>query len=149
MKSQLSILMFLIALFALCLPASAGNEALLESLRPEKIAGARISLEPAGADIGFEMEIEGGDARLEPLLEVIRTSEAGGGHKCPNEGAIRFFIKGGGIVGIGLLPSHSAGRYELRLYDGDRHLETRIVDRERLLTALEGLGVPTSDPAFE
>jgi hypothetical protein len=57
-------------------------------------------------------------------------------------------MKDGSVVGVGLLPRHTEGRYEFRLYDGDQYLEAYIVERKSLLVALEGLGVPMDDPAF-
>jgi hypothetical protein len=137
-----------IVALVLCLPAAAEGEDLGDSLRPERIDSVRINLNPGGAEIGFEAEFDGDDPRLEPLAAVIRGAAPGGGHKCPNAGAIRFWMNDGTVIGIGLLPSHTPGRYEFRLYDGDRYLEAYIVERKSLLAALEGLGIPTDDPAF-
>ena len=61
---------------------------------------------------------------------------------------IPIVIKDGRVIGVGLLPSHTAGLYELRLYDGDDYLVAYRVDREALLIALEDLAVPRDDPAF-
>lgn len=52
------------------------------------------------------------------------------------------------MVGVGLLPGHSPGVYDLRLYDGDDFVVTYRVDRPALLAALEALGLPMDDPAF-
>ncbi len=143
----MKILIAIIALLA-CMPAPAEGLALLDSLRSENITTARINLNPGGADIGFEAEFDGGDPRLEPLVALLRGALPGGGHKCPNAGAIRFRMKDGSVVGVGLLPSHTNGRYEFRLYDGDRYIEPFIVERDSLLAAMEVLGVPTDDHAF-
>jgi hypothetical protein len=118
------------------------------SLEVRDIAAVRINLNPGGAEIGFEAEFDGGDPRLVPLVALLHNATPGGGHKCPNAGAIRFRMKDGGTVGVGLLPSHTAGRYELRLYDGDRYVEPYIVERVDLLAAMKVLGVPTDDQAF-
>lgn len=119
-----------------------------DSLLPENVVSVRINLNPWGARLGFEAEVDGDDPRILPLVALIREAEPGGGHKCANTGAMRFRMKDGSLVGVGLLPSHTAGVYELRLYDGDRYVEAYRVDRSELLAALEGLGVPGEDPAF-
>jgi hypothetical protein len=143
---KMRILFTIVALLA-CLPAAAGED-LLDSLDPGNIAAVRINLNPGGADIGFEAEFDGGDPRLEPLVALLRDAEPGGGHKCPNAGAIRLFLKDESLIGVGLLPSHTEGRYEFRLYDGDRYIEAFIVERDDLLAGMEALGVPTDDHAF-
>jgi hypothetical protein len=117
-------------------------------LRPQEITSVRINLNPGRAQLGFELEVDGDDPRAEALIAVIREAGPGGGHKCPNQGAIRFRLADGSLVAVGLLPSHTAGQYEFRLYDGNRYLEAYLVERARLLAALEELGVPTDDPAF-
>lgn len=139
-------LLAIVAILA-CISPAAGNE-LIESLDPRSIDVVRINLNPGGAGIGFEAEFEGGDPRLERLVALLHGAEPGGGHKCSNAGAIRFRMKDGSTIGVGLLPSHTAGRYELRLYDGDRYIEPFMLDRESLLAAMEALGVPTDDHAF-
>jgi hypothetical protein len=117
-------------------------------LRPRDIASVRIHLNPGGAELGFELEVGGDDPGLAALIAVIQEAEPGGGHKCPNQGAIRFRLADGRVIGVGLLPSHTAGRYALRLYDGDRYVTAVHLDRGRLLAALAELGVPVEDPAF-
>jgi hypothetical protein len=52
------------------------------------------------------------------------------------------------MVAVGLLPSHSEGAYEFRLYENDRFEGVYRVRRETLLGALDLLGVPVDDPAF-
>jgi hypothetical protein len=54
----------------------------------------------------------------------------------------------GEMVAVGLLPSHSEGAYEFRLYENDRFEGVYRVRRETLLGALDLLGVPVDDPAF-
>ena len=54
----------------------------------------------------------------------------------------------GATVGVGLLPGHEPGLYEVRLYDGERFAGVYRVERQALLAALEGLGLPMDDPAF-
>jgi len=117
-------------------------------LRPEAIAGARINLDAWAAQIGFEAEFDGADPRLGPLVKVLREATPGHGHKCANAGAIRFRMADGSVIGVGLLPGHEAGLYEVRLYDADRYVGVYRVDRDRLLAALERLGLPMGDPAF-
>jgi len=130
------------------LPVIAGGEELLKALRPGRMEDARIHLNPVGAQLGFELEITGSDPRVGTLIEEIRASVPGGGHKCPNAGAIRFRMTDGRLIAVGLLPGHEPGDYAIRLYDGRRFVGTRSVNREAFLAALEVLGVPTEDPAF-
>lgn len=68
---------------------------------------------------------------------MIRSAHEGGGHKCLNMGAIRLRMAGGGVIGFGLLPSHSKGLYGFRLYDGDVFSGADIVQRSPFLSALE------------
>ena len=63
-------------------------------------------------------------------------------------GAIRLRMAGGGIIGLGLLPSHNKDLYGFRLYDGDVLVGAYVVQRSPFLSALEELGVPMDDPAF-
>jgi hypothetical protein len=147
-KFQVNHLPILLASIVLCLPAAAGEEDLLSSLVPEKVESVRINLNAWGASLGFESEIDGEDPRLAPLIAMIRSADQGGGHKCPNVGAIRLRIASGGLIGLGLLPSHSEGLYGFRLYDGDIFLGAYVVQRTPFLSVLEELGVPMDDPAF-
>jgi len=144
--SQIGILM---TVMVICTWTAAAEETdPRDLLRPQDITSIRISLNPGGAELGFELQVDGDDPRAQALIAVIREAEPGGGHKCPNQGAIRFRLADGSVVGVGLLPSHTAGHYEFRLYDGNRYLKAYRVDRAALLAALEELGVPTNDPAF-
>jgi hypothetical protein len=130
------------------LPATAAGSDIRDSLEPRSIRSVQINLNPGGAELGFAVELAGDDPRTEALVAVIRNAEPGGGHKCPNAGAIRFRMVDGGLIGVGLLPSHTAGLYELRLYQGEEYLTAYRVDRAALLAALVELGVPADDPAF-
>jgi hypothetical protein len=117
-------------------------------LSPGEIESVSIHLDATGANLGFEAVIDGADPRLAALIRVIRDARNHGGHKCPNAGSIRFRLTGGGVVGVGLLPSHSPGVYELRIYDGERLVNAYRVERAALLSALAALGVPTDHVAF-
>jgi hypothetical protein len=133
---------------SICLPVAAGDRDLQKVLVTGGVESVRINLNPWGPHLGFEVEIEGDEPRLAPLLSVISSAEPSQGHKCANRGAIRFRMVGGDVVAVGLLPSHSEGSYQYRLYDGDRLEGVFSVQRDALLAALEGLGVPIDDPAF-
>jgi len=147
MKLPIQYAILAIAALALCLPAGADGSP-LESLRSGDIATARVNLNPRGPRIGFEDEFDGRDPRLAPLLSVLHEAVPGRGHKCSNAGAIRFRMEDGRSIGVGLLPGHEPGLYEVRLYDGESFTGVYRVDREALLAALEGLGLPMDDPAF-
>jgi len=148
MKIEIGTVIVVLVLGFLCQPAVPGEQDLLAALVTEDIETVRVNLNTWGASLGFESEFDGDDPRLEPLIAVIKGAARGGGHKCPNMGAIRLRMAGGGVVGLGLLPSHSQGLYGFRLYDGDVFLGAYIVPRSLFLSALEGLGVPMDDPAF-
>jgi hypothetical protein len=134
---------------AFCLTAAAGDQDPLPAFFIEDIETLRITLNAWGASLGFEAEFDGDDPRLAPLIAVIKSADHGGGHKCPNMGAIRLRMAGGGVIGLGLLPSHSKGLYGFRLYDGDVFLGPYIIQRAPFLSALEELDVPMDDPVFK
>jgi hypothetical protein len=138
----------MIASIALCLPAVAGDRDLQKVLANGDIESVRINLNPWGPHLGFEIEIEGDDPGMTALLTVISAAEPSQGHKCANRGAIRFRMVGGETIAVGLLPSHSEASYQFRLYAGDRLEGVFSVQREALLDALKGLGVPIDDPAL-
>jgi hypothetical protein len=149
MKVMIRTGMLVIVVLVLCMPGAAAGTDPRDSLSPENISGVRVNLVPRGAQLGFETEVAGDDPGVEALAAVIREAELGGGHRCANAGAIRFSMEDGSVIGVGLLPSHTGGLYELRLYDGDHFVAVYRVDRAILLAALEGLGVPMDDPAFK
>lgn len=129
--------------------AFSGAAASPPDLMPEgPIRDVRVALNPWGAHLGFELEVPGDDPRLPALIAVIRDAEPGGDHRCANAGAIRFRMRDGRSVAVGLLPGHQSGLYAVRLYDGDDYRGAYRVDRAALLTALGELGVPVDDPAF-
>lgn len=148
MKSKNRNLIITLVAIALCLTAFAGEKDAPQVLVTRDVESVRISLNPWGPHLGFEVEIEGDDPRLAALLSVISSGEPSRGHKCANRGAIRFYLKRGEVIAVGLLPSHSEGSYQFRLYEGDRLEGVFRVRRDALLAALEGLGVPIGDPAF-
>ena len=143
-----TLIRIVIVVIVACLPAAAAGTDLRDLLQPHSISVVRFNLNPWGPHLGFEMELAGGDPRVEALVALIRGPEPGGGHKCANAGAIRFRMEDGKVIGIGLLPSHKEGLYELRLYDGDDFVTAVRVERVSFLVALEGLGLPMDDPAF-
>jgi hypothetical protein len=143
-----TLIRIVIVAIVVCFPVAAADTDLRDSLSPDSVSSVRFNLNPWGPHLGFETEIAGDDPRVESLVALIRGAESGGGHKCANAGAIRFRMKDGRMIGVGLLPSHTAGLYELRLYDGDDYLTAYRVSRPALLEVLENLGLPTDDPAF-
>jgi hypothetical protein len=148
MNFRFRILIVLLAALLGGAPLAAADPDPRDLLRPGEIESVSIHLNAAGANLGFEAEIDGADPRLAALLAVIRGAQTPGGHKCPNAGSIRFRLTGGDVVGVGLLPSHSPGLYELRIYDGERLVDAYSVERAALLSALDALGVPLDDHAF-
>ncbi len=148
MKNEIRTLSIALVSIALCLPAAAGDRDLQRALATGDVESARINLNPWGPHLGFEIEIEGDHPGVAALLSVISSAEPSQGHKCANRGAIRFRMVGGKVIAVGLLPSHSEGSYQYRLYDGDRLEGVFSVQRDALLAPLEELGVPIDDPAF-
>ena len=143
-----TLIRIMIVVIVTCLPAAAAGTDLRDLLQPHSISGVRVNLNPWGPHLGFEMELAGDDPHVEALVAVIRGAEPGGGHKCANAGAIRFWMADGGVVSVGLLPSHEEDFYELRLYNGDDFIATYRIERLSFLVALEGFGLPMDDPAF-
>jgi len=148
MKPEIRALSVTLVLITFCPPAVAGERDLVAALVLGDIKGARINLNSWGPHLGFESEIDGDDPRMVALVSVIRNAEPAQGHKCANRGAIRFLMSDGGVIAVGLLPSHSEGFYDFRLYNGDSLERVYRVQQEPLLTALTELGVPLDDPAF-
>ena len=148
MKIETRTLISIFVSIVLCLPAAAGNRDLLQALSFEDVEKARINLNPGGAKLGFEIEIDGDDPGLQALLAVISNAEPSQDHKCANRGAVRLWMKDGTVVAIGLLPGHDQDRYQLRFYKGSEIEGTYSVRRNALVAALVGLGVPRDDPAL-
>lgn len=148
MFSENRILTLFIAITLLSLPAAAGEQTQATELLLGDIEDVRVNLNSWGPHLGFEVVIAGENPRLTPLISMIRGAQPGQGHKCANRGAIRFRLKDGRLIAVGLLPSHSVGFYGLRLYAGERLQGVYRVDREAFLAVLEGLDVPVNDPAF-
>ena len=109
MKPMIRALTVMLVLITFCPPAVAGERDLVAALVPGDIKGARLNLNSWGPHLGFESEIDGDDPRMVALVSVIRNAEPAQGHKCANRGAIRFLMAGGGVIAVGLLPSHSEG----------------------------------------
>ena len=148
MRIENRILTLVLVSIVLCQPAAAGDADLLTVLVTEEIESLRINLNPWGPHLGFEIEIDGEDPRIAALVSVISNAEPSQGHKCANRGALRFRLSDDEVITAGLLPSHTEGFYQFRLYDGDRLEGVYRVRRAALLAVLEGLGVPVDDPAF-
>jgi hypothetical protein len=148
MKSEIRNFLAMLIVIGISLPAVPGEQDPIAALVPSDIKGARINLNPWGPHLGFESEIDGDDPRMVALVSVIRNAEPAQGHKCANRGTIRFLMSDGGLIAVGLLPSHSEGSYGFRLYNGDSMESVYRVQREPLFTALTELGVPLDDPAF-
>jgi hypothetical protein len=142
------ILTLLFSLTLICPFARAGEADLRSVLTTENIDRIRVNLNPWGPHLGAEIFVAGDHPGITALLSVIRDAAPSGGHKCANRGAIRFWMDDGRVVAVGLLPGHSEGIYQFRLYDGSNLVGVYSVQRNALVTALEGLGVPSEDPAF-
>ena len=107
---------------------------------------ARVNLNPAGADIGFEITVAGDHPAVAAMLDLIAKSPPGADHKCSNIGAVRLFGADGTTRGVGLLPSHSQGEFELRLYEDGRLVSLVEVDLAELQEVLALFGVSHREP---
>lgn len=137
-----------LVLCSLCPLAWADEPDLRTILVTEDIERVRISLNPWGPHLGFEIDVDGNHPGVAALTSVIQDAEPSRGHKCANRGAIRFWMSDGSVVAVGLLPSHTEGLYQFRLYEGSRLQAVFSVRRAALMAALAELGVPGDDPAF-
>ena len=147
MSRSIQVVGIMLALCSVC--ATAGtqpSDTIVTELSTKSIDWVRINLNASGAELGFETVVAGDDPRITPLIHLIRNAEPGKGHKCSNVGAVRFRMKDGSLLGLGLLPSHNETDFELRLYGDDQFLGVLRVDRQDLLAILESLGVPQEHP---
>lgn len=142
------ILTFILSLTLICSFALGGEADLRSVLTTGDIERIRINLNPWGPHLGAEIVVAGDHPGITALISVIGDAEPSGGHKCANRGAIRFWMADGRMVGVGLLPGHGEGIYQFRLYDNTVLAGVYSVQREALLVAFGGLGVPAGDPAF-
>ena len=118
-------------------------------LIPERVASIQIVLNAGGVGLGYVSELPGDDAGVRALVEVIRDrAEPAHDHKCGNRGSIRFQMRTGTQLALGLLPGHAMGFYELRFYRGDEFVAIYRIDRAAFFAALGDLGVPLDDRAF-
>lgn len=133
----------------LAAPYPSGAEGPPAKLTSADIATVQIRLNSGGVDLGFSSDLPGDDPRVRALVEVIRDrAEPAHDHKCGNRGSIRFQMRDGRRLALGLLPGHTAGFYELRFYEGDEFVAIYRIDRAAFLAALGDLGVPLDDRAF-
>ena len=149
MKTEIRTAVVSAIVAVLSFPVVAGGPPATPGVFARVPARPRINLNPWGAHLGFEMEIAGDDLGLAALVSVVRDAEPARGHKCANRGAIRFRMSDGSVIAVGLLPSHSEGFYDLRLYEGERLKGVCRVDRTQFLAVLDELGVPMDDPALK
>ena len=148
MGSATRSLTFIFSLTLICSLAQAGDADLRSVLTSENIERIRVNLNPWGPHLGTEIVVAGDHPGITALISVIGDAEPSGGHKCANRGAIRIWTDDGRVIAVGLLPGHSEGIFQFRLYDDSKLVGVYSVQRNALMTALEGLGVPSEDPAF-
>lgn len=139
-----------VLLFSATVIANAGGSDIDPRLELQHgtITNAQINLDPSGAQLGFQAEIDEDEPDLQRLVDLVLAAEPCRGCKCQNVGAVRITLEDGSVVGVGLLPSHDEANFKLRFYIDDRFLGVYRVDREAFLAVLEGLDVPVDDPAF-
>lgn len=134
---------------AMAAHATAGSEDALARLIPERVASIQILLNAGGVDLGYVSDIPGDDPAVRELIELLHArAEPTTDHKCGNRGSIRFHLLHGAQLWLGLLPGHTEGFYQLRLYQGDTFVAIYRIERRALLAALGNLGVPLGSYAF-
>ncbi len=84
---------------------------------------------------------------IREFAALVSRAVPGSDHKCKDIGEIRFNLRSGDTVRIGLLPAHQEGFYDLRFYKSEGYSVWQV-DREQLLGLLERAGIPARDPAF-
>jgi hypothetical protein len=110
-------------------------------------AGEIESVEIAAFDWSVQQEvplITGTDAAaVEALAAVIRSGAPTAGHKCRDTGKLRFHLRDGSVVSLGILPGHQSGFVEYKVYAGET-AEWFHVDEAAFAAAVERLGVSAS-----
>jgi hypothetical protein len=94
----------------------------------------------------LEFSIDG-RTLIREFATLVSRAESGDDHKCRDIGEIRFGMRDGSTVRVGLLPAHQDGIYNLRFYGAERY-SVGQVDRESLLGLLERAGIPARSPEF-
>ncbi len=137
----------LVVVALIAAPCGANDPSFISMVDP--IERVRVNLNPGGAQIGFENVVTGDHPAVALLVDLIDDAPPGDNHKCPNLGSIRFFMADEPVFGVGLLPSHTEGRFELRLYRDGRYVRVVEVDLDRLQEILAMLGVPEDEPILQ
>ena len=88
-----------------------------------------------------------GRTLIREFATLVSRAESGDDHKCQDIGEIRFGMRDGSTVRIGLLPAHQDGIFNLRFYGADGY-SVGQVDRESLFGLLERAGIPARDSSF-
>jgi hypothetical protein len=138
-----------ITLLAVVAPTAAEAPVTLHQLQPSEIEGLSASLAAREAEPGLELALPGDDPRVGTLADLLREAQPARDHRCSDAGALRFRLRDGRILHVGLLPSHVEGRYGLRLWEEGRVLGTFDVERGALLEALEAIGLPLNHPSLQ
>jgi hypothetical protein len=79
-------------------------------------------------------------AAVEALAAVIRSGTPTPGHKCRDTGKLRFHLRDGSVVSLGILQGHQAGFVEYKVYVGET-AEWFHVDESAFAAALARFGV--------
>ncbi len=107
-------------------------------------AGQIESVEIAAFDWSVPREVPlvtGTDAAaIETLAAVIRSGTPTAGHKCRDTGKLRFHLRDGSVVSLGILQGHQAGFVEYKVYVGEA-TEWFHVDESAFAAALARFGV--------
>jgi hypothetical protein len=79
-------------------------------------------------------------AAVEALAAVIRSGAPTGGHKCRDTGKLRFHLRDGSVVSLGILQGHQPGFVEYKVDVGET-AEWFHVDESAFAAAVERFGV--------
>jgi hypothetical protein len=133
-------------LFSISMAALAGQSE-PPALVPHEIHSITITLDGDLVQLEPMSVTTDGRTLIRELAALVSRAVPGEDHKCRDIGEIRFKLRSGETVRIGLLPAHQEGLYDLRFYLSEGY-SVRQIDRESLLSLLERTGIPARSPEF-
>lgn len=99
-----------------------------------------VSLEAWRTDATQETVLSTNLATIGALVQILRTAEPANDHRCSNTHTIVFHRTDGSTITLGLLPGHTPGFHEYRLYKEGSYRVFRV-ERGQLLAVLGMLGI--------
>lgn len=130
---------------AIAVVLTVGSAAAATAVAPPGLPVGQIeSVEIAAFDWSVHEEVPlvtGTDAAaVKALAAVIRSGTPTAGHKCRDTGKLRFHLRDGSVVSLGILLNHQSGFVEYKVDVGET-AEWFHVDESAFAAALERFGV--------